>query len=169
MIAALPPGNPATLVLRRGRMTLRKTVVPIPICASRTMLDTGRSLDAYTDTREIAVTSALIDFAENDDELALIVGHELAHVIRQGQPGAPMAGTSGVEADADMLGAALAHCAGYDSARGAAFWPRYRQQDADARLRLPSHPSPDRREESIRAAIPRFTCPFIPWASSPKQ
>jgi beta-barrel assembly-enhancing protease len=159
LIAALRPGRPVSLVLQRGKTSLRKTVEPLAICESRTMLDTDHALAAYSDDRDLAITSRLIAFTANDDELALIVGHELAHVILRHEPGEPNAASRQREAQADLLGAALAQCAGYDMARAAAFWPRYRQQDASDALRLPSHPSPVQREDSIRAAIAGFTCP----------
>jgi beta-barrel assembly-enhancing protease len=169
LLASLQTGREATLVLQRGRATMRKIVVPIAVCASRTMLDTRRALDAYSDARDLAVTSALVDFTQDDDELALIVGHELAHVILAAQTAAPIGDSREAEARADLLGAALAHCAGYDMASAAAFWPRYRAQDREARLRLPSHPSPDRREEAIRAAIPGFSCPLSLSAGAPQR
>jgi hypothetical protein len=155
LLAALPPGQPTDLIVQRGKASLRKKVVPVAICASRTMLDSGRSLAAYSDSRDLAVTSALIEFTANDDELALIVGHELAHVVLPRAPGAQQQ----QESEADLFGARLAHCAGYDIARAADFWPRYRAQDELARSRLPTHPSPEKRVEAIRAALPTFTCP----------
>lgn len=159
LLAQLPAGRPVSMILQRGRTSLRKTVVPVPVCESRTMLDTGQSLAAYSDDRDLAITSNLIAFTANDDELALIVGHELAHVILRDEPGKPNAETRRRETQADLLGSALAHCAGYDVARGAAFWTRYRLQVGSDALRLPSHPSPDQREAQILAALPGFACP----------
>jgi len=163
LLAALPPGQPSDLIVQRGKASLRKKIVPITICASRTMLDSGRSLAAYSDARDLAVTSALIEFTANDDELALIVGHELAHVILPRAPGEQQQ----QESEADLFGARLAHCAGYDMARAADFWPRYRAQDEAARSRLPTHPSPEKREEAIRAALPGFSCPVSLSAEEP--
>lgn len=168
-LAALPPQRPATLELRRGGTSLRKIVVPLPICAARTLLETHRSLAAYSDRRDLAVTSALIAFTANDDELALIVGHELAHVVLHGDTDFSGSKPLSMEQEADRLGAELAHCAGYDTALGAAFWPRYRQQDAQALERLPSHPSPELREESIRAALSGFACPVSLSAEAPQR
>ncbi len=109
LIEALPTDKPATLVLRRGKASLRKTVVPIPICSSRTTLETGRLLEAYSDSDDLAVTSALIDFTENDDELALIVGHELAHVILNAASRTTPVEPLDLEQNADQLGALIAH------------------------------------------------------------
>lgn len=157
-VAALPVGAPVRMVLRRDRAQVGKTVVPVAICASRTLLDTGGALDAYSDTSDVAVTSALVDFTANDDELALIVGHELAHVILHRASG-PSADPISAEQDADILGARIAHCAGYDVRRAVAFWPRFDAQDALRSERLATHPSPGQREQRIAAAAAGFSCP----------
>ena len=162
-LADLPEGRPVSLVVRRGRASLRKSVVPVAICASRTMLETRGSLEAHSDSHDIAVTSALVDFTANDDELALILGHELAHVILEAAVDAPPAESLAAEQQADLLGAAIAHCAGYDMARAAAFWPRFEAQDALKRERLATHPSPGQREARIRSAATGFTCPIDNW------
>ncbi len=164
-LAALPPGLPATLILQRGKASLRKKIAPVAVCGSRTILDSGRSLAAYSDSRNLAVTSALIEFTANDDELALIVGHELAHVVLPRAPGAQQQ----QESEADLFGARLAHCAGYDVARAADFWPRYRVQDELARSRVPTHPLPERREEAIRAALPGLACPVSLSLAEPQR
>jgi hypothetical protein len=70
------------------------------------MLDT---IDAYTDDSRIAISSGMLRFLESDDELAVLLGHELAHVLL-GHPGR---GTR-PEAEADELGLYLAARAGYD-------------------------------------------------------
>lgn len=158
-LAALPAGHPATLVLQRGRARLRKTVVPITICASRTMLDTGSALDAYSDAHDVAVTSALIDFTANDDELALIVGHEFAHVILHRAADARTGDPIAAEQEADILGSYIARCAGYDLGRGVEFWPRFAEHDLWRQERLSTHPSPDQREQRIHNAAASFTCP----------
>jgi Zn-dependent protease with chaperone function len=157
-LAALPPGRAATLVVQRGRAKLRKSVVPVAICASRTALETHGSLDAYSDSSDIAVTSALIDFTANDDELALILGHELAHVILHAAAGGQSADPLAAEQQADILGAGIARCAGYDMRRAAAFWPRFEAHDPLRRERLATHPSPGQRE--LRIAAAGFACPI---------
>ena len=40
----------------------------------------SQTVNAWTDSRNIVVTGGLLRFIESDDELAVILGHELAHV-----------------------------------------------------------------------------------------
>jgi Zn-dependent protease with chaperone function len=165
-LAAMPPGRTVRLVLRRGRTSLSKQVVPVPVCAARIVLQPSPELAAYNDGKAIAVTSGLIDLTANDDELALVVGHELAHIVDPGEVGTVTGDDPASEQAADLLGAALAHCAGYDVARAAGLWPRYRERVPPARLHNPSHPAPEQRERAIRAAAPGLTCP-VSLASGP--
>ena len=158
-LARQPSGQLITFDLQRGGVTLRKTLRPVPLCAGRAILKTETTLDAYGDQSNLAVTTGMIAFTQNDDELALIVGHELAHLIVRDPPDGPPSALRKRERQADILGAALAHCAGYDVLKGAAFWPRYRDQDASRWSRLPTHDSPALRQASIVAAAPGFTCP----------
>jgi membrane-associated protease RseP (regulator of RpoE activity) len=70
------------------------------------ILDT---IDAYTDGARIAVYTGLLRFLESDAELAVILGHELAHALLDDglEP-------ADAERDADTLGLYLAARAGYD-------------------------------------------------------
>ena len=49
------------------------------ICAFTIRLRMTPVINAYADGRHITFTTGMMDFVENDAELALIVGHELAH------------------------------------------------------------------------------------------
>ena len=157
--ARQPAGQPITIDLRRDHVTLRKTVRPVPLCAGRVVLKTDDALDAYSDDENLAITTGLVDFTENDDELALIVGHELAHLILRQPQGGSGPVLRDRETEADILGAALAHCAGYDVVKGAAFWPRYRDQDAARSSRLDTHSAPGQRQHAIIEAAAEFSCP----------
>jgi membrane-associated protease RseP (regulator of RpoE activity) len=69
------------------------------------------NIDAYSEGERIVVYSGLLRFLESDDELAVILGHELAHALLDDglDPAA-------VEREADTLGLYLAALAGYDIA-----------------------------------------------------
>ncbi len=70
------------------------------------ILDT---IDAYSEAERIVVYSGLLRFLESDDELAVILGHELAHALLD--DGLVPADA---EREADALGLYLAARAGYD-------------------------------------------------------
>ncbi|MBV1917303.1 MAG: PDZ domain-containing protein [Sphingomonadaceae bacterium] len=161
-LAQHPSGKPITLRIQRGRSVFEKKIWPTSLCASRVILVTDRSIEAYSNDRDMGITTAMVGFTHNDNELALIAGHEMAHLIHRHKKGASLPERRQMEDLADLTGAALAHCAGYDITTAAAFWPRYRKQDRWSWTRLPTHRSPAKREERIRKAIPTFTCPFSP-------
>lgn len=158
-LANRPTDEAITFILRRNHITLRKVMTPAAACTGRAILKTDNTLDAYSDRRDLAITTGMIAFTANDDELALIVGHELAHVLLQHE----WTGSAGVlrkrETEADILGAMLAHCAGYDVVKGAAFWRRYGAQDTARWSRLATHASPEWRLRGIVDAARSFSCP----------
>ena len=67
-------------VLREGK-ELRFTLYPQHLPAEYAiMVDTGdRSINAYAAPGRVILSSRLVSFCMNDDELALVEGHELAH------------------------------------------------------------------------------------------
>jgi membrane-associated protease RseP (regulator of RpoE activity) len=69
------------------------------------------NIDAYSEGERIVVYSGLLRFLESDDELAVILGHELAHGLLDAglDPAA-------AEREADRVGLYLAALAGYDVA-----------------------------------------------------
>jgi predicted Zn-dependent protease len=158
-IAAAPGGERFGLLIRRKGIEHRLAVQPAMLCAARYVLKTEADKIAYTDGEEIAIPVGLIRFSANDDELALIAGHELAHIVaRHGKP-RNLAERRRMEDQADALGAALAHCAGYDIGLALHFWERSDRQQATRWLRKSTHrPAADRaaRLEDLRSSL---TCP----------
>jgi len=66
--------------LRAGR-AFTLTLPFVPICDYKLVyLESDRTLNAWTDGKQIFVTQGMLDFT-NDRELAAVLGHELAHNI----------------------------------------------------------------------------------------
>lgn len=66
--------------LRDGR-AFTLTLPFVPICDYKLVyLESDRTLNAWTDGKQIFVTQGMLDFT-NDRELAVVLGHELAHDI----------------------------------------------------------------------------------------
>jgi membrane-associated protease RseP (regulator of RpoE activity) len=133
--------------------------------------ETGK-INAYAKFSGIQFTTGMAHFVEDDDELAVIMGHELAHLTAKHLPKnismAALCGTLGGltgpfaplttqalyapysrknEREADYLGLIYAHNAGYDVQRGAALWKRFALEIPRSRSKsfLRSHPaSPER-------------------------
>lgn len=55
-------------------------VHPVSVCDVVVGISKDPSVNAWTDGRNIGVTEGMVDYVQNDDELAFVIGHELAHV-----------------------------------------------------------------------------------------
>lgn len=71
--------GPVALTVRRDGAERPVHLHPARICAYPVTLQTDERVNAFADGRAIHVTTGLVRFVASDDELALIVGHELAH------------------------------------------------------------------------------------------
>lgn len=158
-LVAGEPGKPVHVLLRRESGDLDVTVHPLRLCSARLVLKVDDSLAAYSDSENVAITTGMIRFTRNDDELALIAGHELAHVINRDGDARSIAHRRRMEDSADSLGAALAHCAGYDLDRAFAFWERFRKGDVLGWLRIPTHRSSRNRLKRLLVDETARRCP----------
>lgn len=157
-IAAFPAGRRITLTIRRGTRELPARITLTRLCGARFILKTGDAIEAYSDGDNVAISTAAVRFAANNDELALVTGHELAHVIEDKGLPAGLFGRRRMEDRADLLGARLAHCAGYDVKRSLAFWQRFAKKDWLGWLRSPTHRSAGARYEMLSEAIADLSC-----------
>lgn len=62
-------------------MTFETNIGQIPINLPIMMVD-SQEVNAATDGKSIFITYGLINFAKSDDEIAAVLGHELAHAVR---------------------------------------------------------------------------------------
>lgn len=65
-------------IYRQGR-TLELRLHPEPTCDYPVYVVMNNAINAFATGEVIGVTSGLMRFAENDDEIALVVAHEIAH------------------------------------------------------------------------------------------
>jgi predicted Zn-dependent protease len=120
---------------------------------------------------KIVVFTAILPVAENDDQLATVLSHEIAHVLAHHASERVAREHSGVagllqrkafdraqESEADHIGVFLMTFAGYDPAEAVRFWERM-QRISESRGRLPEflsdHPSDARRIHDLQAWVPR--------------
>jgi predicted Zn-dependent protease len=128
---------------------------------------------------KVAVYSRLLQVARTDDELAAVMGHEIAHALAhhaservaqsQGQeitpgilsPGAALRSRAYArrqESEADHIGVFLMTFAGYDPEGAVTFWETMRRLSADRGEPfeiLSDHPSDARRLAQIQAWVPQ--------------
>ena len=162
----------STVVVERNGTRLSLDVKPEEKPYARIRLKQTGKINAYAKFSGIQFTSGMVHFVENDDELAVIMGHELAHLTSKHLPKnismAALCGTlggltgpfaplttqalyapysRGNEREADYLGLIYSHNAGYDVEKGVALWKRFALEIPKSRSKsfLRTHPaSPER-------------------------
>jgi predicted Zn-dependent protease len=117
---------------------------------------------------KIGVLTGLLGIVKNDDQLAAVISHEVAHALahhaservareRVGQPGLlSLSYDRQQELEADHIGVFLMTFAGYDPQEAVSFWERM-QTARGRRLHLPEilsdHPNDERRMEALQAWV----------------
>lgn len=72
-------GEPMPVVVRRNGKDVTLTLQPVLACDYPAVVSDGTEINAYADGERIVVTRGMMAFARSDDELALVVAHEMAH------------------------------------------------------------------------------------------
>jgi hypothetical protein len=154
----------------RGAHPLSLALKPVLGCPARGRLAQSNQPNAFADGRYAIMTTKMLDFVASEDELAVVMAHELAHNIlghpqrldAQKVPHGILRGfgkNAGrvrvTEEEADRLSLKLLWAAGYDVSAAIPFWRRlYARYDP---IPIPkfmrTHPSLGARERMIRQAI----------------
>lgn len=154
--AALRQG-PAELRLLRAGRELRVRLGSIPACLGRVRLARSTQVNAFATGRSVVMTLSMLNFLRSDDELAVVLGHELAHNIFHHRA---MRSEEGIlrglglkpsavwkrEEAADRFGLRLMSAAGYDLDAAIPFWRRYLGKYDWFPQLFRSHPSLGARE-----------------------
>ncbi len=143
-----------TIEVKRGDETVSLSVTPVSACNYNLRLSGSSVVNAYADGRNITVTAGMMDFTKNDEELALIVGHELGHNtmshIRKVTVNyiVSLGGTRYTrpfESEADYVGLYYLVRSGYSPDGVEAFWRRLATASPKGINRAKTHPTfPDR-------------------------
>jgi len=118
----------------------------------------GVNVNAFAHPRGIVVTTGMLNFLKNDSEVAVVMGHELAHIVKGHFSTSYREGywqpyfSQDLEREADRWGLELAHRAGFNPEVGVAIWER---MDAELPRNLgeqffASHPSTPQRIATAR-------------------
>lgn len=179
----LQEGKPLELKLRRADGEHVLPLFPEQACAYPAALSIDPDVNAYADGKRIVVLSGMMDFMRSDDDLALIVGHELAHntmghvqakmgnkilmgllgAVLQGLTGAPVAGSMAdaggllysqeFEMEADYVGLYYTARTGRDITNAADVWRRMAAKFPAAIGNAYTHPTTADRFVGIDAAV----------------
>lgn len=134
-----PPGKLLTLEVERGGRRFPVMLAPPATCRTRFILQTDNSRSPVSDGINVAASTRFLADAASDDEAALVLAHELAHVAFADGDKEDQAQRRTMEDRADLLGTAIAACAGYDPVRGLGFYRRFDRSDPFRGLRSGSH------------------------------
>ncbi|MGE5722472.1 MAG: M48 family metalloprotease [Sphingomonadales bacterium] len=164
---ALRQGPARLRVLRAGQERL-VTLDSIPGCPIRIRLARSKQVNAFADGRYVTLTSAILAFVRNDDELAVVIGHELAHNVLGhkerleaedvpegllGKIGKNAARIRTTEEEADRFGLKLAWAAGYDVTAAMPYWQRFYAAYGGGLQIFRTHPGLRAREQLVEQAI----------------
>lgn len=133
-------------------------ITPLPACPSRVHLARSGQRNAFADGRHVFLTTGVLAQLHNDDELAFLIAHEMAHnilghaaLMRSGTVGGRK-GVRQIESAADRLGGTLMLDAGFDPVLGAALLRRLGGSDFGIVL-LARHESPETRIAALQALV----------------
>lgn len=182
MDSALAKGTPVQLTLERAGEQRETTVTPAKLCGYDITLKQNTMINAFADGKGITIYTGMMKFVQSDDELAAILGHELAHNnqghIKAKQGNAligmllldlPVAILTGVnpnvggqiganaysqefEAEADYVGLYFTARAGYDISNVSDLWRRMAVENPGAITMGSTHPSSSARFVGLEAA-----------------
>lgn len=117
------------MTIARGATLQTAILSPPLVCASDFWVDTRSKLDAGADGDQVRITTGLMLFTPDDDELAAAVAHELSHnILGHRDRLKAKSGTKLVlatEIEADRLSVWLMANAGYDPSAALRFAERY--------------------------------------------
>lgn len=167
LLSSLTAG-PVPIEFVRGGMRHTATLQPEPGCVSRVQLVPSAKLNASADGTYAQLTSAIVEFARSDDELALVIAHEMAHNILGHRAKLDeqkisrgllksLDGSAGkirkTEAEADYLALYLLARAGFDIDAAPGFWQRYGPSKLFEIFSDGTHPGRASRIAATRATI----------------
>lgn len=144
----------AILKLKSGGQTRPVTFALETACAYPARLKMSSAINAYANGKTITVTAGMMDFVKSDDELAAIIGHELAHNelghIRKSITNYALSlggtrFTRPFESEADYAGLYYMSRAGFNMDNVEDMWRRLARRSGRPIARAKTHPTfPDR-------------------------
>lgn len=170
--------GPARLRVLREGQELNLVLDSVPGCLGRVRLARSKQVNAFANGRYVVMTTAMLEFLRSDDELAVVLAHELSHNIlrhptlldEQGVPKKGLFRAIGgnakkvwrTEEEADRFGIRLMAAAGYDVGAAIPFWRRYLGRYDWMPQIFRTHPSLGARERITREAIAALAGPPPP-------
>ncbi|HEX4695928.1 M48 family metallopeptidase [Sphingomonas sp.] len=152
--SALADGTARLTVVRAGE---RRTidVIGTPACKARFQLIPGDDPDAVANGTWVQLSTRMAGFAKTPDQLAAILGHELAHNAL-GHRKSRAAIQRAQELQADRLMPYLMARAGYDPAAAVGVWASFKRRHLGGLIQDATHPSWSERLRAVEAEVARI-------------
>ncbi|MEO1045743.1 MAG: M48 family metallopeptidase [Pseudomonadota bacterium] len=144
------PGNAAG----KAQWARLSPLLPVRTCRSRFQIAPSKKRDASTDGDLVTITSRLAELTRDDDELAAVLAHEIAHNLLRHPDKLDAAGIDGgvfgplgkdaeaikmTEIEADRLSVWLMANAGFDPEGAIRFWTHYGKRFGKGIFSAPTH------------------------------
>lgn len=167
-LEALPEQQAAVLSVERGGQRFDVSVTPQNVCRSRVELAPGNAINANANGLVAQISGRLVNWVQSDDELALVIAHEIAHNLldhhkrlseKSALSGlATSLGLSGkaqrqMELEADRMGIIMAAGAGYNYKIAPDFWARLNSNAPLAAFLATTHPTTRARRENAQRVV----------------
>jgi beta-barrel assembly-enhancing protease len=147
---------PFSIQIARKDMVEKVQFLPDAACRSDFWIETRDKIDAGADGERVRVTSGMVNYVADDEELAAVLAHELAHNLLRHRERLDaitrnkLSETLQTEIEADQLSVWLMANAGYDPQAAIRFWERYGRRFI---LMDAKHPSWKKRVKTLEAEI----------------
>lgn len=150
IVSGWPIQSGKTLVIGDGDAVTPIRIAPERACVAPAFVINSDRMNASTDGREIELSTALVQQVGDDAALALIIAHEMAHVLRGYTPDISR-WTAELQADADAL--TLMRNAGYNVRATVAAWETGIDAHRDSQAMSTTHPPLRIRLRNLETAL----------------
>lgn len=165
---ALSADGTLLLTLVKDARINRVSIATEKGCRSRFQIALEGTLNASADGTYVQIDGRMVDYAANDQELAALLAHELAHNMLDhpqrlmdarvsrgvgGWLGRSARLIRATETEADRLSLYLMANAGYDPQVAVTFWDRLSARTSLGFLSAPTHPGRKRRVAQLREEL----------------
>lgn len=150
ILSGWPIQSDQPLVINNGQITAPIRLQSDRACVAPAFVINSDRLNASTDGREIELSTALVEQVGDDAGLALIIAHEMAHVLRGHRSGGPR-WTAELQADWDAL--TLMRNAGYDIDGTVSAWEAGVDTHRDSQAMSATHPPLQIRLRNLEVAL----------------
>lgn len=168
LIEGAKPGVPLAIEFKRANRDFKVELLPVAACSARFEIAPSSKMNANSNGQVVQIFGRLVLILPSDDDLALVMAHELAHnalnhnqLIKQNRLAT---GWSAIwtgsgktlrefERNADRYGIFMAARAGFQYQHAPAFWSRLSTKSGIGSWLAITHPNPKNRAIHAREAV----------------